>query len=75
MNAFRIKVGTWDGDEFTIYTQLTEGQVNKVVRPMVEQNEDYTNEEYINALMDAYPSHQTFSYLSELTTLNYETNN
>ena len=72
MNAFRIKVGAWDGDEFIVYTQLTESQVNKVIRPMVEQDEEYTNDEFIIALMDAYPNHQTFSYLSDLTTLNYE---
>jgi hypothetical protein len=70
MNVFKIKVGIgWDDDSFTIYTQLSEKQVRSVIEPMVEEQNmrecDYSDEDYIQAIVDRYPKHQTFSHLSE----------
>lgn len=69
MNAFRIKVGTWDGDEFTIYTNLKEEQVKKVLEPMVKEHDEmnFFMDDYIVALEDAYPNKIVLSYLSNQT--------
>lgn len=69
MNVFKIKVGTWDGDQFTIYTNLKEEQVKKVLEPMVKEHDEmnFFMDDYIVALEDAYPNKIVLSYLSNQT--------
>jgi hypothetical protein len=71
MNVFKLKVGTWDGDQCTLYTTLTEEQIRKVLEPMVlEQDEmNYFIEDYVVALEDAYPSKTVLSNFSYQTTI------
>jgi len=69
MNVFKLKIGTWDGDQCVIYTNLREEHIRKVLEPMSNQHDEmkYFIEDYIHALEDAYPSK---IILSEL---NYQT--
>jgi hypothetical protein len=43
MNVFKLKVGNWDGDECTLYTNLKEDQIRKVLEPMVLDQDAYPN--------------------------------
>lgn len=67
MNVFKLKIGTWDGDQCTLYTSLSEEQIRKVLEPMSNQHDEmkYFIEDYIHALEDAYPSKQIYSNLSD----------
>lgn len=71
MNVFKLKIGSWDGDQCTLYTTLTEENVRKVVEPMAIQHEEmnYFIEDYIVALEDAYPKKIILSNLSDTTTI------
>jgi hypothetical protein len=67
MNVFKLKIGTWDGDQCTLYTSLSEEQIRKVTEPMANQHEEmnYFIYDYITALEDAYPKKiilSNFSY-------------
>ena len=69
MNVFKLKVGTWDGDQCTLYTSLSEEQIRKVLEPMALEHEDmnYFMYDYIVALEDAYPSKIVLSNFSYQT--------
>lgn len=69
MNVFKLKVGNWDGDQCTIYTNLREEHIRKVLEPMVlEQDEmNYFMDDYIVALEEAYPSKIVLSELNHQT--------
>jgi hypothetical protein len=71
MNVFKLKVGNWDGDECTLYTNLKEDQIRKVLEPMVlDQDEmNYFIEDYVVALEDAYPNKIVLSNFSYRTTI------
>lgn len=71
MNVFKLKIGTWDGDQCTLYTNLKEEQIRKVLEPMVlEQDEmNYFIEDYVVALEDAYPNKIVLSNFSYQTTI------
>lgn len=71
MNVFKLKVGNWDGDQCTLYTNLKEEQIRKVLEPMVlEQDEmNYFIEDYVVALEDAYPNKIVLSNFSYQTTI------
>lgn len=71
MNVFKLKIGTWDGDQCTLYTTLTEENVRKIVEPMALQHEEmnYFIEDYIVALEDAYPKKIILSNLSDTLTI------
>lgn len=71
MNVFKLKIGTWDGDQCTLYTTLTEDNVRKVVEPMAIEHEEmnYFIEDYIIALEDAYPKRVILSNLSDTITI------
>jgi hypothetical protein len=71
MNVFKLKVGTWDGDQCTLYTTLTEEQIRKVLEPMVLKQDEmnYFIEDYVVALEDAYPSKTVLSNFSYQTTI------
>jgi hypothetical protein len=67
MNVFKLKIGTWDGDQCTLYTTLSEEQIRRVTEPMASEQDDmkYSIEDYVLALEDAYPSKNiksNFSY-------------
>lgn len=71
MNVFKLKIGNWDGDQCTLYTNLKEEQIRKVLEPMVlEQDEmNYFIEDYVVALEDAYPNKIVLSNFSYQTTI------
>lgn len=71
MNVFKLKIGTWDGDQCTIYTNLREEHIRKVLEPMALEHEDmnYFMDDYIVALEEAYPSKIVLSNLSDQTTI------
>jgi len=71
MNVFKLKIGAWDGDQCTLYTNLKEEQIRKVTEPMSNQHDDmkYFIEDYIHALEDAYPSKIVLSNLSDALTI------
>jgi hypothetical protein len=71
MNVFKLKIGTWDGDQCTLYTTLSEEQIKKVVGPMVIEADEmnYLIEDYIIALEDAYPNKVVLSNLSDTITI------
>ena len=59
MNIFKIRTSSWDEESFILATQLSEKQIRSVIQPMVEEERAgdfvYVNEEYVQALRDAYP--------------------
>ena len=59
MNIFRIKTSAWDEESFILATQLNEKQVRSVIQPMVDAEREaefvYSNDDYVQALRDAYP--------------------
>jgi hypothetical protein len=69
MNVFKLKIGTWDGDQCVIYTNLKEEQIRKVLEPMVKEQDEmnYFIEDYVVALEDAYPSKIVLSNFSYQT--------
>jgi hypothetical protein len=71
MNVFKLKIGTWDGDQCTLYTNLKEEQIRKVTEPMSIEHDEmkYFIEDYIHALEDAYPSKIVLSNLSDTLTI------
>lgn len=71
MNVFKLKVGNWDGDQCSLYTNLSEEHIRKVLEPMaLDQDEmNYFIEDYITALEDAYPKKIILSNFSHRTTI------
>lgn len=71
MNVFKLKIGTWDGDQCSLYTTLNEEQIRKVLEPMaLDQDEmNYFIEDYITALEDAYPKKIILSNFSYQTAI------
>jgi hypothetical protein len=59
MNIFRIKTSAWDEESFILATQLNEKQIRSVIQPMVDAEREaefvYSNDDYVQALRDAYP--------------------
>jgi hypothetical protein len=66
MKAFEINTTAWEEENFVLFTDLTESQIKKVINPIVmterEGGEWYTNDDLINALMEAYPSNKVYAY-------------
>ena len=66
MKAYEINTTAFDEENLIIFTDLTESQINKVIEPIVnrerEHGEEYTNDTIIDALVDAYPENQFYSY-------------
>lgn len=71
MNVFKLKIGTWDGDQCTLYTSLSEEQIRRVTEPMASEQDDmnYSIEDYLLALEDAYPSKNIKSNFSDAITI------
>ena len=66
MTAYEINTTAWEEENFVLFTDLTESQVKKVIEPIVlnerEFGEEYTNDDLIDALIDAYPSNKIYGY-------------
>jgi hypothetical protein len=66
MRPFEINTTAYDEENFVILTDLNESQIKKVIEPIVnrerEHDEEYTNDTLIDALVDAYPENQFYSY-------------
>ena len=66
MKAFEINTTAWDEENFVLFTDLTEGQIVDVITPIVmaerEFGEEYTNDDLIDALLEAYPSNKVYAY-------------
>lgn len=71
MNVFKLKIGTWEDDQCTLYTTLTEEQIRRVLEPMVKEQDEmnYFIEDYVVALEDAYPNKIVLSNFSYQTTI------
>ena len=66
MKAFEINTTAWDEENFILFTDLTGIQIIDVITPIVmrerEYGEEYTNDDLIDALMEAYPSNKVYAY-------------
>ncbi len=66
MKAFEINTTAWEEENFILFTDLTEGQIVDIITPIVmaerEHGKEYTNDDLIDALMEAYPSNKVYAY-------------
>ena len=66
MKAFEINTTAWEEENFVLFTDLTEGQIVDVITSIVmaewKLGEEYTNDDLIDALLDAYPSNRVYAY-------------
>jgi hypothetical protein len=66
MNAYEINTTAYDEENFVILTDLNVSQIKKVIEPIVnrerEHDEYYDNDSLIDALVNAYPENQFYSY-------------
>ena len=66
MKAFEINTTAFDEENFVLFTDLTEGQILDVITPIVmaerEHGKEYTNDDLIDALIEAYPSNKVYAY-------------
>ena len=73
MKAFEINTTAWEEENFILFTDLTESQIKNVIKPIVmaerklkwdTSNFDnhYTNDDLIDALIEAYPSNKVYAY-------------
>jgi hypothetical protein len=66
MKAFEINTTAWDEENFILFTDLTESQIIDVITPIVMRErklgEEYTNDDLIDALIEAYPSNKVYAY-------------
>jgi hypothetical protein len=73
MKAFEINTTAWEQENFFLFTDLTESQIKKVINPIVmaerEGGEWYTNDDLINALMEAYPNNKVYAYQNQIKLL------
>lgn len=66
MKAFEINTTAWEEENFILFTDLSEKQIIDVITPIVmaerEHGKEYTNDDLIDALMEAYPSNKVYAY-------------
>jgi hypothetical protein len=66
MKAIEINTTAWEEENFVLFTDLTEGQIVSVITPIVmaerEHGKEYTNDDLIDALIEAYPSSKVYVY-------------
>ena len=66
MKAFEINTTAWNEENFVLFTDLTEGQIVKIIEPLVFNEraggDEYTDDSLIDALIDAYPDNQIYFY-------------
>ena len=70
MKAYEINTTAWEQENFFLFTDLTESQVISIIKPIVMAERDggewYTNDDLINALMEAYPSNKVYAYQNQI---------
>jgi len=70
MKAYEINTTAWEEENFILVTDLTESQIKKIIEPIVvnerENGEDYTNDDLIEALLEAYPRNQIYGYQNNI---------
>ena len=70
MKAYEINTTAWEEENFVLFTDLTEGQIIDIITPIVmrerEFGEEYTNDDLIDALMEAYPSNKVYAYQNQI---------
>ena len=80
MKAFEINTTAFDEENFVLFTDLTESQIVRIIKPIVmaerkltwdTSNFDnhYTNDDLIDALMKAYPSNKVYAYQNDIKLL------
>lgn len=66
MKAFEINTTAWEEENFVLLTNLTESQIVSIITPIVmaerNQGKEYTNDDLIDALLEAYPSSKVYVY-------------
>lgn len=73
MKAFEINTTAFDEENFILFTDLTDSQIVRIIKPIVmaerkltwdTSNFDnhYTNDDLIDALIKAYPSNKVYAY-------------
>ena len=76
MRAFEINTTAWEEENFILFTDLTDGQIKKVIEPIVMAerklkwdtsncDNEYTNDDLIDALIEAYPSNKVYAYQND----------
>lgn len=71
MNLFHINTSAWIEEDFMISTSLTEQQVSDIILKMVNEEREsddveHRNEDYVNALNEAYPESTNFLNITRL---------
>lgn len=76
MNIFRINTTAYEEEDFHLLTSLTESQIVKVIKPIVQAERDndidenfYDNDTLVEALKKAYPK-ATIEMYQEFETIN-----
>jgi hypothetical protein len=69
MNIYQISTTAYEEEDFYLLTSLTESQIVKAIKPIVQAERDddsdvefYDNDSLIVALKRAYPTAQIFMY-------------
>ena len=66
MRVIRINTTAWEEEDFYLLTTLTDDQIIKVVKPIVQAERDgdecYDNETLVEVLKDLYPNEQVEMY-------------
>jgi hypothetical protein len=67
MRVIRINTTAWEEEDFYLLTTLTDDQIIKVVKPIVQAERDgdecYDNETLVEVLKDLYPNEQVEMYV------------
>ena len=73
MDLFRINTTAFEDEDFILLTDLSSGQIEEVITPIVlkERNEGefYDNDDLTNALIEAYPDAIVQQYTDEFETI------
>jgi hypothetical protein len=67
MRVIRINTTAWEEEDFYLLTTLTDDQIIKVVKPIVQAERDggecYDNEDLFAVLKDVYPNEHVEMYV------------
>jgi hypothetical protein len=70
MKAYTINTTAWEEEDFVLFTDLTDVQIIEVIEPIVlnerESGKEYTNDDLIDALIDAYPRNKIYAYQNNI---------
>jgi hypothetical protein len=69
MNIYKINTTAYESEDFHLMTTLTEQQIRKVIKPIVQAERDndiddnfYDNDTLVEALKEAYPNETVEMY-------------